>query len=131
MNPTIHSIAKADNPGPRTQGGRELARALALLEGNDSRTVTLAALRERGVNAPAQAIYDLQLAGHTIDRFMSTDSAGHASPGYHLRRPPAPAPESSGASTSGGQPAFPASAIRAVCAGPYQSRSLTHQEPSR
>jgi hypothetical protein len=98
MNPTIHSPPKGDHPGPRTEGGRALARALALLEGNHSGPVTLAALRERGVNAPAQAIYDLQLAGHVIDRVTGTDSAGHASPGYHLRR---------------------------------QSRSVTHQEPSR
>ncbi len=94
--PTNHATAHAGHPGPGTEGERELACALALLERDDSGAVTLAALRECGVKAPAQAIYDLQLAGHTIDRVTNTDPAGHTSAGYRLRRPatPAPAPPS-------------------------------------
>jgi hypothetical protein len=96
MSPINHATANAGGSGPRTEGDRELARALALLEGDHNGSVTLAALRDRGVKAPAQAMYDLQLAGHTIDRVTSTDQAGHASPGYRLRRPAAPAPEPPG-----------------------------------
>lgn len=92
-SPTNHATADAGHSGPRTEGERELARALALLESNHSGSVTLAALRERGVKAPAQAIYDLQLAGHTIDRVTNTDPAGQASAGYRLRRPATRAPE--------------------------------------
>ena len=44
---------------PRCGRDRELARALALLQGDRAGSVTIAALRERGVNAPAQAMYDL------------------------------------------------------------------------
>ena len=91
--PTSHANANAGHPGPRTEGDREFARALALLEGDDSGSVTLAALRARGVKAPAQAMYDLQLAGHTIDRVATTDQVGHASTRYRLRRPATPAPE--------------------------------------
>jgi hypothetical protein len=83
MDPTIHSTANTDHLAQRAAGGR----TLALLEGDHSGLVTLSALRERGVRAPAQAIYDLQLAGHLIDRVTGTDSGGHASFGYRLRRP--------------------------------------------
>lgn len=83
---------RVDPPEP-SQGGRELARALELLERNTSRPVTLADLRERGISAPGQAIYDLQLAGHMIDRVPSIDAEGHVSSGYHLRYPPPPAAE--------------------------------------
>ena len=97
-----HSPSEAELPG--SPGGRELACALALLEGNHSRPVTLAALRDRGIHAPAQAIYDLQLAGYTIDRVTSTDADGHASTGYHLREPQAPAAEPGTETTYDGAP---------------------------
>src|SRR5665213_1433623 len=48
-----------------------------------------AALRERGVKAPAQAMYDLQLAGYTIDRVGCTDRGGRRTFGYRLHGPPA------------------------------------------
>jgi len=51
-----------DHVQPHSEGDRELARALALLEGDRAGSVTIAALRERAVKAPAQATYDLQLA---------------------------------------------------------------------
>ena len=41
-----------------------------------SASVTIAALRERGVKAPAQAVYDLQLLGHAIDRVSCTNLTG-------------------------------------------------------
>jgi hypothetical protein len=79
------------NVEPQSEGERELAGVLALLEGDQTGSVTLAALRERGVNAPAQAVYTLQLAGYAIDRVSCTDRGGHRTLGYRLRDSPAPA----------------------------------------
>ena len=81
----------ADRVQPRSEGDRELARALALLEGDPAGSVTIAALRERGVKAPAQAMYDLQLAGHAIDRVSCTDQGGRRTFGYRLHGPSAAA----------------------------------------
>jgi hypothetical protein len=75
------------------EGDRELARALALLQDDRAGSVTIAALRERGVKAPAQAVYDLQLAGHAIDRVSCTDPGGHRTFGYRLHGSPAGAAE--------------------------------------
>jgi hypothetical protein len=85
--------SNAPVPQPRTEGERELARALALLQSDDTGPVTLAALRERGVRAPAQAMYDLRLAGHKIDRVTATNPSGHGTSGYHLCGPAQPAPD--------------------------------------
>ena len=82
--------ATTDDVQPRSAGDRELARALALLEGDGAGSVTIAALRERGVKAPAQAMYDLQLAGYAIDRISCTDPRGHRTFGYRLHGSPAP-----------------------------------------
>jgi hypothetical protein len=89
-NPT-----STDHVQPHSEGDRELARALAVLEGDRAGSVTIAALRERGVKAPAQAVYDLQLAGHAIDRISCTDPRGHRTFGYRLHGSPAPAAEPS------------------------------------
>ena len=58
-------------------------------------SVTIAALRERGVKAPAQAVYDLQLLGHAIDRVSCTNLNGDRTLEYHsmarhgvMRSPP-------------------------------------------
>ena len=74
-----------DHVHPHSEGDRELARALALLQGDRAGPVTIAALRERGVKAPAQAVYDLQLAGYEIDRVPCPCSDGHTTQGYRLR----------------------------------------------
>ena len=49
-------------------GDSDVAQVLALLVADETGAVTNAALRDRGVKAPAQAIYTLQLAGYHIDR---------------------------------------------------------------
>jgi hypothetical protein len=102
MSLTNHATANAGHRGPSSEGERELARALALLEGDPGGSVTLADLRARGVRAPAQAMYDLQLAGHTIDRVTTTDQTGHASVGYRLRPSAATTPEPPGKRTRRG-----------------------------
>jgi hypothetical protein len=73
-----------DHVQPHSEGDRELARVLALLEGDRAGSVTIAALRERGVKAPAQAMYDLQLAGYAIDRVSCPDPGGRRTFGYRL-----------------------------------------------
>ena len=64
---------------------RELTQALELLESRPSGPVTVGALRELGVQTPAQVIYTLQLAGHAIDRVACTDREGQRVLGYQLR----------------------------------------------
>jgi hypothetical protein len=67
--------------------GREAARLLALLRQDRRGGVTVAAMRERGIEAPAQAIYTLQLAGYTIDRVPAAVN-GRRSSAYRLRGGP-------------------------------------------
>jgi hypothetical protein len=47
---------------------RDLARVWALPENDHAGGLTIADLGERGVQAPAQAVYMLRLAGYDIDR---------------------------------------------------------------
>ena len=68
--------------------GRDLARLLALLEADHAQTVTFAELRERGIEAPGQAIYMLQLDGYQIDRVPVQRSDGHKTIGYRLPAAP-------------------------------------------
>ena len=71
--------------GPRSVEGHDAARVLTLLGADDSGAVTMAALREHGVHAPAQAIYELQLDGYEIDRVHCESSDRHTTIGYRLR----------------------------------------------
>jgi hypothetical protein len=71
--------------GPRSVEGHDAARVLTLLGADDSGAVTMAALREHGVHAPAQAIYELQLDGYEIDRVPCEGSDRHTTIGYRLR----------------------------------------------
>jgi hypothetical protein len=63
--------------------GRDAARLLALLR-HDRGGATAAAMRERGIEAPAQAIYTLQLAGYVIDRVPGAAGERRSS-AYRLR----------------------------------------------
>jgi len=87
MRLSMVKIGDGDRLCVQTEAERELGRALALLEHDQTGSVTLAALRERGVTAPAQAVYDLQLAGYAIDRITSTGPGGRTTSGYRLRGP--------------------------------------------
>ena len=55
---------------PRDRG---LARALTLLETSQAGGLTVAALRDHGIEAPALTVYELQLAGHEIERVPHED----------------------------------------------------------
>jgi len=70
---------------PRVVEDRDSERVLTLLEADQSVGLTIVALRERGVEAPAQAIYSLQLAGYEIDRVVCEHPSGQRTPGYRLR----------------------------------------------
>ncbi|MGO9820822.1 MAG: hypothetical protein ACLPTJ_09265 [Solirubrobacteraceae bacterium] len=70
-----------------TARGRSAARLLALLRQDRDHGVTLAAIRERGIEAPAQAIYRLQLAGYAINRVPAAGD-GRKSVAYRLRGGP-------------------------------------------
>jgi hypothetical protein len=67
--------------------GRDAARLLALLKPDHYGGVTVPAMREHGIEAPAQAIYTLQLAGYAIDRVAATVN-GRRSSAYRLRGGP-------------------------------------------
>lgn len=65
-------------------GDRDVARLVALLGSDPSRAMTIAELREHGIGAPAQAIYELQLAGWQVDRVPVTQGDGAGASGYRL-----------------------------------------------
>jgi hypothetical protein len=65
-------------------GGRDEARLLALLEDNCAEAVTISELRERGIKAPGQAIYTLQLTGYQIDRVPIQRPNRRNTTGYRL-----------------------------------------------
>ncbi len=73
----------------RSVEGQDAARVLILLSADDSRALTMAALREHGIQAPAQAIYELQLNGYKIDRVTCETNDRHPTLGYRLRTSPA------------------------------------------
>ena len=66
-------------------GDRDVARVLALLDADQAGALTIAALRDRGLQDPAQAVYTLQLAGYDIDRVYYAHPDGHRTLGYRLR----------------------------------------------
>lgn len=66
-------------------GARDETRLLALLEADQGRGLTITAMREHGIQAPGQAVYALQLAGHRIHRVNCEDADGHPRLGYCLR----------------------------------------------
>jgi Helix-turn-helix domain len=81
---TSATTTSASRSHPQSAGDRELERVLALLESDQTGSVTVAALRESGVTAPGQAVYTLQLAGYAIDRAATTEPHGHRALGYRI-----------------------------------------------
>ena len=83
--------ASTDQARSQSVVDRDLARVLALLENDQACGLTIADFGERGVPAPAQAVYMLQLAGYDIDRVHREHPDGHRTLAYRLRAPMAPA----------------------------------------
>jgi hypothetical protein len=90
---------QADQPSakpgnPLNARDRDLARVLRSLDAHRAGALTIDTLREHGVEAPALAIYELQLAGHEIERAHWTHRDGRMTLGYRLRHPSSSASES-------------------------------------
>ncbi len=62
--------ASTDQTPAQSVVDRDLARVLALLENDHAGRLTIADLGERGVQAPAHAVYMLRLADYHIDRLQ-------------------------------------------------------------
>ena len=75
---------RAAQPALEPPADHTPARLLAMLLHDRSAGLTIAAMRERGIEAPAQAIYTLQLAGYEIDRVALQRPDGHTLVGYRL-----------------------------------------------
>lgn len=86
-----------------TDGAEE--RLLQLLQNDDPQQLTLEALRAHGFEAPAQAIYMLQLDGYAIDFVPIHRADGKVSRSYRMR--PACASESQRSSSASSQPGSP------------------------
>ena len=71
-------------PEPESSWDRDAARLLALLEDKPHDAVTIASMREHGIETPAQVVYALQLAGYDIDRAPPPGNPCGPS-GYRLR----------------------------------------------
>ena len=74
MSPLTADLDQAQ-PGIDETWGPDTALVLEMLRDNDEQGVTIRAIRESGVEAPAQLVYMLQLAGYTIDRLHLPDGA--------------------------------------------------------
>jgi hypothetical protein len=77
----------ADQAGLERAWGRDAARLLSLLRRNRDAGVTVAEMRERGIDAPAQAIYTLQLAGYAVDHVPAAPNGSKAR-AYRMRGGP-------------------------------------------
>lgn len=60
-------------------------RLLSVLRQAEGQPVGPNALAEAGIDDPASAIYELELAGHRIERAYSDNAAGRRLLGYRLR----------------------------------------------
>ncbi len=80
---------RAELARPPGAGDRDLTRLLRLLETDQDGGLTIAALRERGIETPAMSVYELQLAGYEIERVPCEHRNGRTTLAYRLRAAPA------------------------------------------
>lgn len=101
---SVHTVQpKADRARWPGAGDRDLTRVLALLEANRGAALTIAALRERGIETPAIRVYELQLAGYEIERVPCARPDGRATLAYRLRAAPVATIDQFRAIEGGGQ----------------------------
>jgi hypothetical protein len=79
--------ARGDD-APGLFGDQRVQRLLALFERREGDALPVSSLREEGIQAPAQAIYELQLAGYIVDRVAVRSLDGRVSFGYRLSGAP-------------------------------------------
>ena len=95
---SIHVTRKrAAQPALEPPADPAAARLLALLAHDGNGGLTIAGLLEHGIQAPAQAIYTLQLAGYQIERVPVGRANAGKTTGYRLRLPPSAATGAGGA----------------------------------
>ena len=86
---SIHAVQpRVEQARPLGAGDRDVMRLLGLLETNQGGALTIAALRERGIETPAMSVYELQLAGYEIERVHCERPDGYTTLGYRLRAAP-------------------------------------------
>lgn len=89
---SVHAVQpRAERARSPSAGDRDLTRVLALLEANRGAGLTIAALRQRGIETPAISVYELQLAGNEIERVPCERPDGRATLAYRLSAAPVPA----------------------------------------
>ncbi len=66
----------------------DAARLVLVLVEHGGSPLTIEQLRSEGLHAPAQAIYELQLAGYEVERLAVRRERGRTSVGYRLRAAP-------------------------------------------
>ena len=100
---SVHAVQpRAERARWPGAGDRDLTRVLGLLEANRGAGLTIAALRERGVETPAMSVYELQLAGYEVERVLCERPDGRATLGYRLGAAPMPAIDQSAHLREGG-----------------------------
>lgn len=84
---TLSLHGRAPRSGPDTCAPSAERRLLGVLREAGGRPVGLHALAEAGIDDPANAIYELERAGHCIDReYAEVTSGRRRLLGYRLRR---------------------------------------------
>ncbi len=78
---------RSAQPVLRPPADHEAARLLALLLRDGDAGLTVFEIQERGIEAPAQALYALQLAGYEIERTPLLCHDGHSVVRYRVRVP--------------------------------------------
>jgi hypothetical protein len=86
----IHAARASGDQSHPHELGEDAVRLLALLQ-DKSGALNVPELRERGIDAPAQAIYMPQLVGYQVDRIPVRLKDGRQSMGYRIQggSPPA------------------------------------------
>ena len=64
-------------------GARDRMRLLDVFSSCKNRPLTISDLRERGIDRPGEAIYELRLAGYPVER-VCAGRRGSTVPGYRL-----------------------------------------------
>lgn len=85
-----HDATPQHRAAPTPALNADRARLLELLGGEGSDALTIAELRDRGVQMPGQAIYELELAGYPVERVRLRLTESHRTIGYRLGGPPQP-----------------------------------------
>ena len=93
---------RVEESGPLRLRDPDAAHLLDVLAEHEGFPMTIAQLRDEGLHAPAQAIYELQLAGYDVERLAVRGGRELPSIGYRLRAAPDGEPLSPSSVWAGG-----------------------------